>query len=135
MGWNSWNRFGCNVNEKVIRSVADAMVVSGMRDVGHRYIVVDDCWQGQRDAEGNIEPDPKLFPLGMAALGKYIHGKGLKFGIYSDAGTTTCGGRPGSHGYEYQDARQFAAWGVDYLKYDWCNTGTQDPAASYLTMS
>jgi alpha-galactosidase len=135
MGWNSWNKFGCDIDEKAIRAEADAMVGSGMRDAGYRYIVIDDCWQGARDAQGNIQPDAKRFPSGIKALADYVHSKGLKFGIYSDAGSKTCGGRPGSRGYEYQDARQYAAWGVDYLKYDWCNTGTQDAQASYLTMS
>jgi alpha-galactosidase len=135
MGWNSWNKFGCNINESVIRVQADAMVSSGMRDAGYRYIVIDDCWQGARDNSGNIRPDPKRFPSGIKSLADYVHSKGLKFGIYSDAGEKTCGGRPGSRGYEYQDARQYAAWGVDYLKYDWCSTGTQNAPASYLTMS
>ena len=135
MGWNSWNKFGCNVNEKLVRSAVDAMVSTGMRDAGYQYIVIDDCWQGQRNAQGDIEPDASRFPSGMAALADYIHKKGLKFGIYSDAGTKTCGGRPGSRGREFQDAQRYASWGVDYLKYDWCNTGTQDAASSYLTMS
>ena len=135
MGWNSWNKFGCNINEKIVRAEADAMVSSGLRDVGYRYIVIDDCWQGARYKNGNILPDFQRFPSGIKALADYVHSKGLKFGIYSDAGEKTCGGRPGSRGYEYQDARQYAAWGVDYLKYDWCNTGTQDAQASYLTMS
>ena len=120
MGWNSWNKFGCNVDEKMIRDMADAMVTSGMKDAGYNYIVIDDCWQVSRDAQGNIVPDPNHFPSGMKALADYVHSKGLKFGLYSDAGTKTCAGRPGSSGYEYQDARQYAAWGVDYLKYDWC---------------
>ena len=135
MGWNSWNKFGCEVNEKVIRAAADATVSSGMRDAGYQYIVIDDCWQGARDKHGNIQPDPKRFPSGIKKLADYVHSKGLKFGIYSDAGTKTCGGRPGSRGFEYQDSKQYAAWGIDYLKYDWCNVGTQDAAASYLAMS
>jgi alpha-galactosidase len=135
MGWNSWNRFGCNVDEKLIRATADAMVKSGMRAAGYRYVVIDDCWQGERDVHGAIHPDPKRFPSGMKALADYVHSKGLKFGLYSDAGTKTCGGRPGSHGFEIQDARRYAAWGADYLKYDWCNTEGQDPVASYLAMS
>lgn len=135
MGWNSWNKFACNVNEKLIRSAADAMASSGMKDAGYTYVVIDDCWQGERDAAGNIQPDAKKFPSGMKALGDYIHAKGLKFGIYSDAGTKTCGGFPASRGHEFQDAKQYAAWGVDYLKYDWCNTDTQDAQSSYLTMS
>jgi alpha-galactosidase len=134
MGWNSWNKFGCNVSEDLIRSMADALVASGMRDAGYQYVVIDDCWQVSRDKDGNIVPDPQRFPHGMKALGDYIHSKGLKFGIYSDAGTLTCQKRPGSRGYEFQDARQYAAWGVDYLKYDWCNHGTQDSAASYSIM-
>jgi alpha-galactosidase len=135
MGWNSWNKFACNVNEKLIRSAADAMASSGMKDAGYTYVVIDDCWQGARDAAGNIQPDANKFPSGMKALGDYIHSKGLKFGIYSDAGTKTCGGFPGSRGHEFQDAKQYAAWGVDYLKFDWCNTDTQDAQSSYLTMS
>jgi alpha-galactosidase len=135
MGWNSWNKFGCNVNETLIRGAADAMVASGLKDAGYTYIVIDDCWQGTRDGDGNIQPDAKKFPSGLKALGDYIHAKGLKFGIYSDAGTKTCGGFPASRGHEFQDARQYAAWGVDYLKYDWCNTDSQDAQSSYLTMS
>jgi alpha-galactosidase len=134
MGWNSWNKFACNVSEDLIRSMADAVVSTGMRDAGYEYVVIDDCWQVSRDKDGNIVADPQRFPHGMKALADYIHSKGLKFGIYSDAGTMTCQKRPGSRGYEFQDARQYAAWGVDYLKYDWCNHGTQDSAASYTTM-
>jgi alpha-galactosidase len=134
MGWNSWNKFGCNVSERLIRETADAMVQSGMKDAGYQYVVIDDCWQVSRDAQGNIVPDPQRFPSGMKALADYIHGLGLKFGIYSDAGSKTCEKRPGSLGHEYQDARQYAAWGVDYLKYDWCNTTTQDARASYALM-
>ncbi len=134
MGWNSWNKFHCNVSEDLIRQTADAMVTSGMKDAGYEYVVIDDCWQVSRDAEGNIVPDPKRFPSGMKALADYVHSKGLKFGIYSDAGTKTCQKRPGSRGYEFQDARQYAAWGVDYLKYDWCNHSTQDSRASYSLM-
>lgn len=135
MGWNTWNKFACDVNEQLIRDAADAMVSTGMKDAGYEYIVIDDCWHGERDADGFIQPDPVRFPSGMKALGDYIHSKGLKFGIYSDAGTKTCAGRPGSRGHEYQDAIQYARWGVDYLKYDWCSTGTQDQRASYLTMA
>lgn len=134
MGWNTWNKFGCNVDEALIRKAADEMVSSGMKDAGYQYIVIDDCWHGKRDAEGNIHADPKRFPSGIKALADYVHAKGLKFGIYSDAGTETCAGRPGSRGHEYQDARQYAAWGVDYLKYDWCHTSTQDAKASYSLM-
>jgi alpha-galactosidase len=135
MGWNSWNRFGCDVSEDLIKSIADAMVTTGMKDAGYEYIVIDDCWQVSRDGNGNIVADPKRFPSGIKALADYVHSQGLKFGIYSDAGTKTCAGRPGSRGHEYQDALQYAAWGVDYLKYDWCNTGTEDAQAAYATMS
>jgi alpha-galactosidase len=134
MGWNSWNKFGCNVSEKLIREMADAVVSTGLRDAGYQYVVIDDCWQVERDAEGNIVPDPQRFPSGMKALADYVHSKGLKFGLYSDAGTLTCQKRPGGRGYEFQDARQYAAWGVDYLKYDWCSTGTQNQQASYSIM-
>ena len=134
MGWNSWNKFACNVSEKLIKDMADAMVTSGMRDAGYIYLVIDDCWQIDRDAQGNILPDPQRFPSGMKALADYVHSKGLKFGLYSDAGTLTCQKRPGSRGYEFQDARQYAAWGVDYLKYDWCSTSTQNAPASYSIM-
>jgi len=134
MGWNSWNKFACNVSEDLIRQTADAMVSSGMKDAGYQYVVIDDCWQVERDANGNIVADGKRFPSGIKALADYVHGKGLKFGLYSDAGTKTCQGRPGSRGYEFQDARQYAAWGVDYLKFDWCHTSTQDARSSYELM-
>ena len=134
MGWNSWNRFGCDVNEQLIRETADAMVSSGMKAAGYQYVVIDDCWQGERDALGFIQPDRGRFPSGMKALADYIHSKGLKFGIYSDAGWKTCGGHPGSRGYEYQDALTYAKWGVDYLKYDWCNTEGLNAKGAYLTM-
>ncbi|MEJ5351853.1 MAG: glycoside hydrolase family 27 protein [Melioribacteraceae bacterium] len=134
MGWNSWNKFGCNINEEIIKKMADAMVSSGMKDAGYQYIIIDDCWQGQRDSLGFIQPDPERFPSGMKALADYIHSKGLKFGIYSDAGWNTCGGRPGSRGYEFQDAKKYAEWGVDYLKYDWCYTEGLCAEGAYLTM-
>ena len=135
MGWNSWNYFQCDgINEQVIKETADAMVASGMKEAGYEYIVIDDCWQVGRDASGEIIIDSLKFPHGMKYLADYIHGKGLKFGVYSDAGTYTCGGRPGSKGYEYKDAETYARWGVDYLKYDWCNTEGQDPVQSYTLM-
>src|SRR5271157_2073030 len=134
MGWNSWNKFQCNVSEDLIRSVADSIATNGMKDAGYQYVVIDDCWQVSRDANGNIVPDPQRFPNGMKALADSIHAMGLKFGVYSDAGTGTCQNRPGGRGYEFQDARQYAAWGVDYLKYDWCNHSTQDSQASYSIM-
>jgi alpha-galactosidase len=134
MGWNSWNKFGCDVSEDLIKQAADAVVKSGMKDAGYQYVVIDDCWQVSRDPAGNIVPDPQRFRSGMKALADYIHAQGLKFGLYSDAGTGTCQNRPGGRGYEFQDARQYAAWGVDYLKYDWCNHSTQNSEASYSTM-
>ena len=135
MGWNSWNKFGCNINEQIVRNMADAMVSTGMKDAGYQYVVIDDCWHGTRDANGFITADPQKFPSGIKALADYVHSKGLKFGIYSDAGRKTCGGRPGSQGFEYQDAITYARWGVDYLKYDWCNTGTRNAEEAYKLMS
>lgn len=134
MGWNSWNKFACDINEDLIRQTADAMVTSGMKDAGYEYINIDDCWHGQRDSLGFIHPDAVRFPSGMKALADYVHSKGLKLGIYSDAGTLTCGGKPGSRGHEYQDAITYAKWGIDYLKYDWCNTGGLKADEAYKTM-
>lgn len=134
MGWNSWNKFGCNVNEALIMGIADAMVNNGLKDAGYEYVIIDDCWQVDRDENGEIVVDPERFPHGMKYLADYIHSKGLKFGIYSDAGSRTCAGRPGGLGHEYQDARTYARYGVDYLKYDWCNTTTQDARSSYANM-
>jgi alpha-galactosidase len=135
MGWNSWNKFACNINEKIIREAADAMVSSGMKDAGYQYINIDDCWQGWRDSLGFIHPDSIKFPSGMKALADYVHSKGLKLGIYSDAGDKTCGGYPASRGHEYQDAITYAKWGIDYLKYDWCNTNDLNAEGAYTTMS
>jgi len=135
LGWNSWNKFGCNITEKTVRDVADAMVSNGMKDAGYRYVVIDDCWHGTRDDRGVIREDRTKFPSGLKALGDYIHARGLKFGIYSDAGRKTCGGRPGSQGHEYQDALTYAGWGVDYLKYDWCSTGVRNAEEAYALMA
>jgi alpha-galactosidase len=135
IGWNSWNKFGCNVSEDLIKSVADAIAGNGMKDAGYQYVVIDDCWQVSRDENGNIVADPKRFPSGIKALADYVHSKGLKFGLYSDAGKKTCAGRPGSQGHEYQDALQYARWDVDYLKYDWCSTETRNAEEAYSTMS
>ncbi|MGA5065268.1 glycoside hydrolase family 27 protein [Streptomyces exfoliatus] len=129
MGWNSWNSFGCGITEAQVRQAADTMVSSGMKDAGYQYVVVDDCWfDPQRDAAGNLRANPTTFPSGMKALGDYIHGKGLKFGIYQAPNEETCAqgvgtypGSTGSRGHEAQDAAAFASWGVDYLKYDWCS--------------
>lgn len=131
MGWNSWNIYGCNVDEDKIKQAADAAVSSGMKAAGYTYIVIDDCWQTSRAADGTIIADPVKFPSGMAALATYVHSKGLKFGLYTDAGYTTCAGRPGMYGHEAQDAATFAAWGVDYTKVDWCDHGTLDPQTRY----
>jgi alpha-galactosidase len=135
MGWNSWNKFGCDVSETLIKGAADALVASGMKDAGYQYVVIDDCWQVSRDASGKIVVDEKRFPSGMKALADYVHSKGLKFGIYSDAGTQTCAGRPGTKGHDEIDARTYAEWGVDYLKFDWCHTEGQDTRDAYGRMS
>jgi alpha-galactosidase len=118
MGWNSWNKFAGRVSDEIVRGVADAMAANGMREAGYVYINIDDTWEGERDAQGNIRSNSK-FP-DMKALAGYVHAKGLKLGIYSSPGPNTCAGYEGSYGHEDQDARTFAAWGIDYLKYDWC---------------
>jgi len=119
MGWNSWNQFSDKVTDPDVRAAADAIVASGMRDAGYIYVNIDDSWEGQRDAQGNIQSNSK-FP-DMKALGDYVHSKGLKFGIYSSPGPKTCGGYEGSYGHEQQDANTYASWGVDFLKYDLCS--------------
>jgi len=134
MGWNSWNKFSSNINEKLIKETADLMVEKGLLDAGYTYLNIDDCWHGERDSQGFIRENGEKFPSGMKALGDYVHSKGLRFGIYSDAGCKTCGGHPGSLGHEYQDAITYAGWGVDYLKYDWCNTTDINPKGAYKLM-
>lgn len=134
MGWNSWNKFACNIDENLIKAIADQMVESGLRDAGYIYLNLDDCWHGERDSLGFIQADPVKFPSGIRALADYVHSKGLKIGIYSDAGRKTCGGRPGSFGHEYQDALQYARWGIDYLKYDWCDSEDINPVGAYNLM-
>lgn len=135
MGWNTWNTFASNINEELVKQTADAMVANGMRDAGYVYLVLDDTWSArERDAGGNLVADPAKFPSGMKALGDYLHAKGFKFGIYNCAGTRTCAGYPGGWGHEFQDARTYASWGVDYLKYDWCNHGTADARDAYTRM-
>src|SRR5256714_3146208 len=122
MGWNDWNAFGCNVNEQLVQQTADTIVNSGMKAAGYQYVNIDDCWMtGSRDAVGRLVPDPVKFPHGITGVANYVHGKGLKLGIYESAGTATCAGFPGSLNHEQTDADSFAAWGVDYLKYDNCN--------------
>jgi alpha-galactosidase len=136
MGWNSWNHFHCGVTDAIVRAQANAMVASGMRDAGYVYVNIDDCWEGQRDDQGFIQPDPARFP-DMNALSDYVHGLGLKLGIYSSPGPLTCQRRPGSLGYEAQDAQTYAGWGIDYLKYDWCSAAQAglDQQTAYWKMS
>jgi alpha-galactosidase len=131
MGWNSWNKFACDVSEQLIREIADAMVSSGLRAAGYQYVNIDDCWQVSRDAQGNIIADPAKFPGGIKALADYVHGKGLKLGVYTDAGRLTCQKRPGSFDHELQDAKTYASWGVDYVKVDWCYSEGLDPEVQY----
>jgi alpha-galactosidase len=131
MGWNSWNKFGCNVSERLIKEIADAMVSSGMKKAGYQYVNIDDCWQVSRDSNGTIVADPVRFPNSIKALADYVHSKGLKLGIYTDAGTMTCEKRPGSLDHEAQDAKTYASWGVDYVKIDWCHTEKLDPEIQY----
>ena len=123
MGWNSWNRFQTKIDQSLIRETAEAMVECGMRDAGYRYVVIDDGWEApERNAEGDLESDPERFGAGIAALADRVHQLGMRFGIYTDAGTKTCAGYQASLGNEIRDARRFAGWGVDYVKVDWCNT-------------
>ena len=132
MGWNSWNRFGVKIDERLVLETAEAMVTSGMRDAGYRYVVIDDGWMApERDRNGDFVADPDKFPSGMKVLADRIHALGLRFGIYTDAGTKTCQDLPASLGYEFRDARRFAEWGVDYVKVDWCHTEGMGPRALY----
>lgn len=137
MGWNSWNTFEVNINEELVKKTADIIVSSGMKDAGYEYIVLDDGWmvKDHRDKNGDLIPDPVKFPNGMKALIDYVHSKGLKFGLYNCAGSQTCAGYPGTRGYEYQDARFYANLGIDFLKYDWCNTNGINATEAYTTMS
>jgi alpha-galactosidase len=137
MGWNSWNTFQTKISDSLVRGIADVMVSSGMKDAGYTYLVLDDGWMAmERDSvTGNLVPDPKKFPDGMKVLVDYVHSKGLKFGLYNCAGTKTCAGYPGTRGYEYQDARFYASLGIDYLKFDWCNTDGINAKEAYNTMS
>jgi alpha-galactosidase len=136
MGWNSWNTFQTNITEKMVEDMADAMLSSGMKEAGYIYLVLDDGWMAkERDSAGNLVPDPRKFPHGIKVVADYIHSKGLKFGLYNCAGTATCAGYPGTRGYEYQDARNYAAWTIDYLKFDWCNSAGIMAKEAYSTMS
>ncbi len=135
MGWNSWNTFETRIDEKLIRETAEAIIAGGMQKAGYHYIVIDDGWEAmERDSLGRLVPDPKRFPGGMKALGDFLHEKGFRFGIHNCAGTLTCSGFPGGRGHEFEDARTYASWGVDYLKYDWCYHGTANAEETYKTM-
>ncbi|HSD85797.1 MAG TPA: glycoside hydrolase family 27 protein, partial [Anaerolineae bacterium] len=131
MGWNSWNMFGWNIHETAIRETADALVSSGLKACGYEYLVIDDCWSRKegRDSNGDLIPDPEKFPNGLKALADYVHSLGFKLGLYSDAADRTCGGHPGSYGFEDQDAQLWAAWGIDFLKYDYCNAPADQATA------
>ena len=137
MGWNSWNTFGNNISDSLIRETARIMKEKGYLDAGYEYIVIDDCWSlKERDANGRLVPDPEKFPHGMKDLADYVHSLGFKFGMYSCAGVQTCAGYPSSFDHEFVDAQTFADWGVDYLKYDFCNFPTSaDGQNRYATMS
>lgn len=121
MGYNTWNTFGDKIDEQLLKDLADALVSTGLKDLGYNYLVIDDCWaEKERDENGKLVPDKEKFPNGMKAVADYIHSKGLKFGMYSCVGTMTCAGYPGSYMHEYTDAETFAEWGIDFLKYDYC---------------
>lgn len=134
MGWNDWNAFGCDVSAELVEQTADAMVANGLAAAGYRFVNIDDCWMAhERDLRtGRLVPDPAKFPRGIAAVADYAHARGLKLGIYEDAGTATCAGYPGSLGHERLDARTFAEWGVDYLKYDNCNHADSKSTGQYV---
>jgi len=135
MGWNDWNAFGCNVSEKLVEATADKIVSSGLKAAGYEYVNIDDCWMApNRDANGNLVPDPVKFPDGISGVAAYVHSLGLKLGIYESAGTATCQGYPGSLGHEAQDAATFASWGVDYIKYDNCNNQGIPAETRYTAM-
>jgi alpha-galactosidase len=131
MGWNSWNKFGCNVSDKLIREMADSVVNTGMKAAGYHFVNIDDCWQVGRAADGTIVVDAERFPNGMKPLADYVHSKGLKFGVYTDAGRMTCQKRPGSYQHEAQDIKTYASWGVDYVKIDWCYAEDLEPSVQY----
>ena len=136
MGFNTWNTFQTKINEDMLKEMVDVFVSSGMRESGYQYFVLDDGWMAmERDQNGSLIADPVKFPHGMKAFADYVHAKGLKFGIYNCAGSKTCAGYPGTRGHEYEDARLYASWGVDFLKYDWCNTDSLNTPEAYKTMS
>ncbi|KAG8645989.1 hypothetical protein MANES_10G110300v8 [Manihot esculenta] len=137
MGWNSWNHFHCQINKTIVKETADALVSTGLARLGYVYVNIDDCWgESKRDQQGNLVANKTTFPSGIKALADYVHGKGLKLGIYADAGLRTCTGKvAGSLGHEEQDANTFASWGVDYLKYDNCYNNDVKPTIRYKAMS
>lgn len=136
MGWNSWNTIGHDINEEIVLKIADIMAEQGYKQAGYEYVIIDDCWLlRERDENGRLVPDPQKFPHGMKYVSDYVHSKGLKFGMYSCAGARTCAKYPSSYEHEYIDAQSFAQWGVDYLKYDFCNFYGEDPKRAYLIMS
>ena len=137
MGFNTWNTFGTEISDSLVREVADAMAEKGYREAGYEYLVIDDGWsEMERDREGKLVPDARKFPHGIRELADYVHQKGLKFGIYSCAGLKTCAGYPASFDHEYEDARTFAGWGVDFLKYDYCHfPKSADTVTAYQRMS
>jgi alpha-galactosidase len=135
MGFNTWNTFQTKISEDMLQAMVDSFVSSGMKDAGYQYFVLDDGWMSmERDNNGSLVADPVKFPHGMKAFADYVHAKGLKFGIYNCAGSKTCAGYPGTRGHEYEDARLYASWGVDFLKYDWCNTDSLNSPEAYKTM-
>jgi alpha-galactosidase len=135
MGWNSWNRFGCDITESLIRGIADAIVANNLDDLGYRYVNVDDCWMAStRDAQGRLQANATRFPSGIRALADYVHARGLLLGIYSSAGTATCQGLPASLDHEVVDAQTFASWQIDYLKYDNCNNQGRPAIDRYRAM-
>lgn len=136
MGWNSWNTFACDIDEQLVKDVADKFVELGLKDAGYEYVIIDDGWmEMERGADLRLMPSKTKFPNGIKAVADYVHSKGLKFGIYNSAGWTTCAGYPGTRGFEYLDAKQYAEWGVDFLKYDWCGTDNLNAQGAYTTMS
>src|SRR5438093_6835070 len=135
MGWNSWNRFGPFVSDQLVRETADALIETGMRDAGYRYVVVDDAWEGSvRSDDGNLEPNLWRFP-NLHGLASYLHARELSYGLYTCAGDRTCQGYPGSRSREFVDARRFASWDVDFMKIDWCHSGGLDGRTAYETWS
>lgn len=135
MGWNSWNQFGCDVSEDLIKQAADKIIELGLDKLGYNYVNVDDCWMAEnRTDDGHLQADPTTFPSGMKALGDYIHSKGLKYGLYNSAGTMSCQKRAGSLYHEKVDALDLASWGVDYFKYDNCYNDNVPATTRYTDM-